>query len=427
MDEKDLQIRGRLTSAKFEKMISEDLKKLFEQLSSEAANKIEVSIDLSKLSWVDLLETMSLPIIADWIAKTFPNSTPIFKIYTPSILLKEDHFRKILNFPAEKAKQILDKHSKTRRIYNTMRENVFHWALWEWKFLHFIRMKNIDLYLVLEKQKYLWKDLLFSEKYISKSRKDSTEVLNITPIYKHKDLLLIRKKIKNCLGKHLPEDKSEEITDFSHLIHRLCENICDHAYQNNNSFPQTGAVAIRKLSPKGLVAKVNKRKKKDNISPEEARLKVFKGLQIPENVWSFYDKYYRASIFEVVVVDGGEGVYKTLKEVYKKTHNDKEGKPFEVLKYAFEKGTTSGRINKNKLFDQNEIGLGLFKVKKQVLEWDGLIEMRSCNSRITFSTDYKEGFPPDPGNLFKEIAFFPGTQLRVLIPEIKLNRQLNLF
>jgi hypothetical protein len=427
MDEKDLQIRGRLTSIKFEKIISENLKKISEQLKSEIKEKTEVSIDLSKLLWVDLLETMSLPIIADLIVRTFPNSTPIFKIYIPNILLKEDHLRKIFNFPAEKTKRILDERSKTRRIYNAMRENVFHWALWEWKFIHFIRIKNIDLYLVLEKQKYLWKDLLFSEKNISKSRKDSTEVLNITPIFKNEDLPLIRVKIENCLKKHIPNSKYEEIIDFSHLIHRLCENVCAHAYKINDLLPKTGAVAIRKLSPKGLVEKVNKRRRKDNISLKEAKIRVFKDLQMPENIWSFYDKYYKVQIFEVVVVDGGEGVYKTLKKVYKKTHNDKEGKPFEVLEYAFKEGTTSRRINKNKSFDKNEIGLGLFKVKKQVLEWDGLIEMRSCNSRITFSADYKEGLPPDPQNPFKEIAFFPGTQLRVLIPKIKLNRQLNLF
>ncbi|MEW6417221.1 MAG: hypothetical protein AB1480_03765 [Nitrospirota bacterium] len=426
MNGKTLQIRGRLTSATFEKKFLEDLKFFWKQLNSEATLPIEFSIDLSELLWIDLLESMCLSITADWIMRNLPNSTPVFTIYTPNILLKEDHFQKLLKFPIENAKKTLDERIKTKSKHSTMRENVFHWCLWKWKLLHFIRSKQLSLYVLLENQRYLWNDILFTEETVSKPRIDPEKVLEITSILERKDLPTIRGRIETALKKDLPNLPSEEIINFSHLVHRLCENICDHAYEVSDSLPKTGAVAIRYIGKSnkktGLANMVDHKIKKYKIFLKDAQRKAFQDLQIPERFHSFYEKYYDSPIFEIVVVDGGKGVYTTLNGAFK-SHARREGKPFEVLQYAFEEGSTSKKINRT---HEKEIGLGLFKVKEQTLRWDGIIEMRSCQSRITFSKDYKDGLPPDPNDQSKEITYFPGTQLRVLIPAQNLG-QLILF
>jgi hypothetical protein len=186
----------------------------------------------------------------------------------------------------------------------------------------------------------------------------------------------------------------------------------------SNDYPsRTGAIAIkyvRKYGRKtGLARTVDSNIRKHSMSLNDAKEKTFHDLAIPKRFYSFYGEYYNSPIFEIVVVDGGRGVYETLKRIYMEKHNGKEGIPFEVLQYAFEEGATC-KTYKDDLFD---FGHGLYDVKKQALEWNGIVEMRSCQSRITFSNDYPEGISPDTNDKLKETIYFPGTQLRVLIPE----------
>jgi len=419
MKNKTIDIVGRFTSTTFENKFLINLKKICEELDSEPTAPIEVLVDLSKLVWMDLLEGMCLPILSDFIKRKYLNSNIVFTIYTPNQLFTEEPFLKILDFPFENIDRIKEERAD-KKTHIQMMENVFYQTLFDWKLIHFLRKKQIDLNLLLDNKRYPWNDMIFKEEFLFESRKEPERVLEITPILERRNLPDLRERIEIALKKDVPNLNDEDLVEFSHLISRLCENICDHAYDVNDLLPRTGAAAIRytgKGKKKGLGYIVRRKMRKHDLSLEDVQNKTFRKLQIPERFYSFYNKHYNSAIFEIVVVDGGKGVYETLKEAYKK-NKSKEGRPFEILRYAFEDGSTSKINIRDKKAGEEEIGQGLYKVKEAVLKWDGIIEMRSCQSRITFSRDYEDGLPPDENDPFKEITHFPGTQLRVLIPEI---------
>lgn len=404
MNENVLSINGRLTSTLFEGKFLKDLEDLQNRLTSED----RVFIDLSNLSWIDLLEGMCLPVVADWIERSFRCRRPAFRIYTPEILLKKDFFRETLGIPAKDARIALDKR-RARAGFNNRRESVFHRALWDWRLLRYIQTKDIDLFLTLENQQYRWNDRLFMDRSVSKSRREPERVIDVTSILARESLLPVAERLAEALIKSIPRLQEQEVLHFCHLIYRLCENVFEHAYAADDGMPKTGAIAVRYIRPGGLIKSVEK---------YGTPLKAFQRLAIPERLHSFYEEYYASPIVEIAVVDGGIGVYEKLKENYREKHEGMEENPFKVLQYAFQKGSTSKRLESS--LTEEDIGLGLFRVKKQALAWDGIIEMRSCQSRIIFSKDCEKGVPPDPEDESKEIKYFPGTQVRVLIPEISL-------
>ena len=404
MNENVLSINGRFTSTLFEGKFLTDLGNLQKQITSED----QVFIDLGNLSWIDLLEGMCLPVAADWIERSFHCRKPVFRIYTPEILLKKDSFREMLGISAEDAQMALAKR-KARAGFNDRRESVFHRALWDWRLLRYIRTKDIDLLLLLNGQEYRWNDMLFMEKLVSTSRIEPEKVIDITSILTREALLPVTERLADTLMRTIPHLQMREIIYFCHLVYRLCENVFEHAYEADDGMPKTGAIAVRYTKPRGLIK---------SVEQYETPLKAFQRLAIPEHLHSFYEKYYASPIVEIAVVDGGIGVYERLKETYREKHKGMEGRPFDVIRYAFQKGSTSKKLDNN--LTEEDVGLGLFRVKNQALDWDGFVEMRSCQSRITFSRNCENGAPPDPGDESKEIRYFPGTQVRVLIPEMNL-------
>jgi len=202
-------------------------------------------------------------------------------------------------------------------------------------------------------------DILESH-YLRSSKSDV--LLEITPIVHNKDIHHVVGKVKErayqVLSTHLGYNK-KAVIGFIVALSEVCQNIVEHSQS-------TGFVGIQK--------------------------------------YSFKKKLVR-NIVKIAVSDIGIGIKESLSPRYKSRY------PLlwsDII--AIEEALLKGASR----FEDEGRGQGLSTVRKFIKKWDGQISIRSGRAKYSIFPSWSNGT-----SKISDLPFFPGTQISILLPELK--------
>lgn len=228
---------------------------------------------------------------------------------------------------------------------------------------------------------------------------DSKVIEIINPIYQ------LNKVISEELKKN-GNDHPFISKTISYIITReLYENFLDHfgksIFETKNNWCFF-SIALRK-------------KLKNNY--QDVLKKNFIEEELDETKSFFYNnnKFKNESLIEFSFIDFGQGIVESLREVYIKQNKTQNPSGADILEFAFKHFSSSNPIKK--INNSNYyIPRGLFDVVSIVKRYQGLIIVRSNNSRIIYNFSN-----PDGGELIskKEIRHFEGTFITIYIPALE--------
>ena len=336
-------------------------KEFYKKVQWEESSK-EYRFDLTGVKWVDLMELMCLPISSDYIyQKTKCKSE--FEFYNPREYRKRRDRKELIE--------------------------VFDFI----KNMHFPD-------LLLSKQ------LKIRSHIESLPTQDERRLLPITIL--HPDQFIdvyeeIRDKLDFYYGEWLKEVQIYSFVD--RLVFEACENIFEHAYMNTEQEIHTSRfIAIRKYGAAKDFDAILKRTK--HAVPWIKRIQAL---------------YPETDILEIVVADGGDGIYRTLgkrhqEEVTKsiREKDSREPTPLELSEISCIRWALSTQRSTSSTLKLSKAkkGYGLFLMKMYCVKgWDGCFFIRSGRSRVIYINDVDV-----PWAMNDKLEFFPGVQIRMFLP-----------
>jgi hypothetical protein len=187
------------------------------------------------------------------------------------------------------------------------------------------------------------------------------------------------------------------------IIFEGCENIYDHAYDENDNYHsiQTKIIAVRNYrSPSSTDA-----------GPSVPR----DWLSMPEWAQTLFVSYPDTYFLDIVLVDGGVGIYTRLAQPFHDWITEYLQNTQRRLPTAAEIAELSclewalSKIRSSHLKDKRR-GYGLYSLRRYVADgWGGALLLRSGNSRVVYLPDGKTDKRQD-------LISMNGTQLRILLP-----------
>jgi hypothetical protein len=182
---------------------------------------------------------------------------------------------------------------------------------------------------------------------------------------------------------------------FNKIVHEMLENSLEHAYGVPTSGIRPRMIAIRRFSQKFLEYNASR-----NLAQQSYWLRTLLRTMTG------------CDFLEIAIVDVGVGILGTIREELTSYLADKlrrhplpsELNDLAALRFALSQHkSTSSSVREGK-------GFGLYKFQDHVQAWNGLFLLRSGRARVIQSpTSQARDEQPN-------LAFFPGTQIRVLLP-----------
>jgi hypothetical protein len=413
MDTFKLSIKGRFNSERFEKIYLKDFYEMWKEIRY---GKIKtVVIDLSNAIWIDLQPAIYLLTSLNWLQKEFIKLKINFWVYLPNLFLTNRTFNNLFDVLENEATELLQERIKHTGPYPVMLESVFYQALLPWEFLHRVRDLGFGLHALAGKDCPLdISDKVDVLDRMLQHRQSIAEFIPISTVQSQDDVWEIRDNLERTLIEDNPHVPTEYLVTLSRIVFHLTQNIIEHAYpRESNKLRNVGlfGLTLKKVGGKTIKRSVLNRARKKGMSLITAENEVFKRLQIPSWLRSFYLENHNKSSIDLVIADGGIGVFESLQKTYREERAD-EFDQLDIIKFAFEKNSTSKKDKMHPIKDDLK-GYGLYSVKKMTLEFNGIIEMRTGMNRIFFSNEYPDGHSPHEET---NLPYFPGTQIRILIP-----------
>lgn len=235
------------------------------------------------------------------------------------------------------------------------------------------------------------------------NRIPSDQFLAITDL-NNKKLGDLENEIIFPLSKGFPLLGKRQILSFVQaIVSEACENAQLHAFpEGKTRFRPCRVVAIRRLR----------------------RAKSEKGTSVaywvsPSWLSNLYYKYPGSDMFEIVVADGGVGIFRSLCSAYKEFLQTRDGMEWMNKKKDSLKDEEVGCLlwavseHRSSVLQEKRSGYGLYRIIEHTVEgWGGAFLLRSGNTQLLRSEADSDT------RALKTRFFFPGTQLRLVVPMV---------